>query len=81
VTPHVLEDPTSVRRVVRDADGDWQLFDTLEADPGEADVMHLFHLLDADASLIDVLDLEEGQGAERPSAGEAWVRDDVEVDA
>ncbi len=74
VTPAVLEDPTRTRRILRDADGDWQLFDTVEGDPREAHLLHLFHVLDADRSLLDVLDLEDGEAAERRAPGKAWRR-------
>jgi hypothetical protein len=74
VSASVLENPESVRRVVRDEDGEWQLFEDFEGDPGEPELLHLFHLLDADTSLREVLDLEPGQAAERPSPGKAWVR-------
>jgi hypothetical protein len=75
VTSRVLEDPTSVRRVVRDEDGDWQLFDTSDGATGDPRVLHLFHVLGADPSLIEILDLEAGQGASRRSPGAPWARD------
>jgi hypothetical protein len=75
VTKRVLEDPASVRRVFHDEEGDWQLFDEPETDPGEPSLLHLFHVLDADPSLLEVLDLPEGAAAERASPGEPWVRE------
>lgn len=75
VTARVAEDLGAVRRVVRDQEGDWQLFDALEGDPGESRVTHLSHLIDADQSLLDVLDLGVGEEATRMSRDAAWVRE------
>jgi hypothetical protein len=78
VTARVLEDPTSVRWVVRDDDGDWQLFDTANSASDVPQVIHLFHVLDGDPSLIEVLDLEPRQGASRESLWAPWLPDAVD---
>jgi hypothetical protein len=73
-TAPVVEGSEPVRYVVRDAeDGDWQLLcGTVEAD--EPKLFHLHHALDRDASLLEVLDLEPGQRADRTQPGEPWER-------
>jgi hypothetical protein len=75
VTPGVLDNPASVRRVLRDNDGEWQLLDATQGDPEGARLLHLFHALDADPSLLDVLDLEAGEAAHRAAPGETWIRE------
>jgi hypothetical protein len=74
VTPEVLDDPSSICHVVRDEDGDWQLFDCGSGDPEKARLYHLFHALDADPTLLDVLDLEPRQTADRAAPSSAWIR-------
>jgi hypothetical protein len=72
-TQPVVEGSEDVRHVVRDADGDWQLL----CGPVEADdpkVFHLHHALDRDRTLLDVLDLEPGQRADREARDRPWDR-------
>ena len=64
-----------VQIVARDDDerADWQLLcDTVPAD--DPQVYHLFHALDRDQSLLEVLDLEPGQRAERRKLRGGWKR-------
>jgi hypothetical protein len=77
VTAGVQENLASVQSVLRDEDGDWQLFDAPEDTPGEPLLLHLFHVLDADPSVLEVLDLAPGEAADRASPGDAWVRGDL----
>jgi hypothetical protein len=74
VTDGVLADYTAVRRVRRENDGDWQLFDTLDADAGQPRVVHLSHVLDADPTMLEVVDLPTGSEAQRHSRQERWAR-------
>ena len=72
-TGPVVEETAPVRFVVRDDDGDWQLLcGTVE--PTEAHVFHLHHALDRDQSLLEVLDLEPGERADREGPGAPWRR-------
>jgi hypothetical protein len=77
VTAGVQENLASVRSVLLDEDGDWQLFDVPEDTPGEPRLLHLFHILDADPSVLEVLDLAPGEAADRASPSDAWVRGDL----
>ena len=73
VTEPVLNGTAPVRHVVRDMDGGWQLLcGTTSSD--EAHLFHLFHALDRDQALLDVLDLDPGERADRKGPGEEWVR-------
>ncbi len=72
-TRPVVEGGEPVRHVVRDEDGDWQLLcGTVEAD--DPQVFHLHHALDRDQTLLEVLDLEPGQAADRERLGGRWER-------
>ena len=67
--------------VAHDADDDmWQLIGSSDAGPG-GKIGHLFHAVDEDPTLIDVLDLEPGQMAVRKHVGGVWSRGDNEPDA
>jgi hypothetical protein len=62
-TRPVVEGTEPVRHVVREKDGDWQLLcGTVEEKP---QLFHLFHALDRDQSLLEVIDLPAGQRADR----------------
>ncbi|MDA0185219.1 hypothetical protein OJ997_33250 [Solirubrobacter phytolaccae] len=73
-TPPVFDLSEPILLVQHDADdGIWQLIGT--SDAGEdAKLAHLFHAIDADATLLDVLDLEPGERAERSEVGGEWTR-------
>lgn len=72
-TKPVVDGGEPVRHVVRDDDGEWQLLcGTVEAD--EAHLFHLHHALDRDRTLLDVLDLETGERADREERDRPWVR-------
>jgi hypothetical protein len=76
-TAPVAERTAPVRHVVRDHDGDWQLLcGTIE--PDEPHLLHLYHVVDEDSSLLDVLDLEPGERADRDQPGSRWVKSVVE---
>lgn len=74
VTGPILARTEPVRHVIRDADGDWQLLCGTDRAADELDPVHLFHSLDRDPSLLEVLDLEPGHRADRPEIGAAWSR-------
>ena len=61
--------------VVHTADDTWQLLSATPADvEPEAHLTHLWHVLDEDQTLLDVLDLEPGERADRSGAGAPWER-------
>jgi hypothetical protein len=63
----------AVLGVVRDDDAEWQLLcGTVE--PDEPEIFHLHHALDRDHTLLEVLDLEPGQRADRESRDRPWLR-------
>jgi hypothetical protein len=73
VTEPVLNGTAPVRHVVRDEDGEWQLLcGTVPTD--DAHLFHLFHALDRDPELLDVLDLEVSERADRKGPGAKWIR-------
>jgi hypothetical protein len=53
-------------------DGLWQLVGASDADPATAKLSHLHHAVEHDLTLLDVLDLEPGEGAYRNGPHEAW---------
>lgn len=75
-TAPIVDGTAPVRHVVRDADADWQLLcGTVDPNErGNGQILHLFHALDRDKSLIDVLDLEAGDTADRVDAEDRWQR-------
>jgi hypothetical protein len=73
VTQPVLDGSEPVRSVVHDDDEDWQLLcGTVDAD--DPKLFHLHHALDRDPSLLEVLDLEPGERADRDEPGDPWER-------
>jgi hypothetical protein len=77
VTEPVVQGTAPVRHVVRDHDGDWQLLCGTTA-TDQALLFHLFHALDRDRTLLDVLDLEPGERADREGPGARWIRSTYE---
>jgi hypothetical protein len=73
-TPEVFDGSEPILLVSNDDDDDlWQLIGS--SDAGEdGRIMHLFHAVDEDPTLIDVLDLEPGQSATRQRPGGPWTR-------
>jgi hypothetical protein len=72
-TVEVFERREEVLLVVNDDDELWQLIGTSDAgDDGR--IGHLYHAVDEDPTLIDVLDLEPGQSAVRQRRGGPWTR-------
>lgn len=74
VTPEVMNGVAPVRHVRRERDGSWRLLEAAVARSEDLRTFHLFHALDADQSLLDVLDLGEGQAADRDRPGGGWTR-------
>jgi hypothetical protein len=73
-TAQVFEKHEPVLLVAHDADDRlWQLIGTSD---GAADgkVGHLSHAIDEDQTLLDILDLNPGETATRPSATAPWTR-------
>jgi hypothetical protein len=74
-TAPVFELAEPILLVVNDADGDlWQLIGSSDAAAEGAKLGHLYHHVDEDPTLIDVLDLEPGLQAERDRVGGTWSR-------
>ena len=81
VTPPVAERTQPVRHVARADDGEWQLLcGTVSTEDSEPVVWHLFHALEHDGSLLEVLDIEPGQRADRKGPDSSWVRSTYEED-
>ncbi len=73
-TPQVFDLEEPVLLVVNDADDDlWQLIGASDAGD-DATIAHLHHAVDEDATLLEVVDLEPGEEAEREHAGGPWTR-------
>ena len=74
-TPQVFEREEPILLVINDDDDElWQLIGP--SDAGEhGRIGHLFHAVDEDQSLIDVLDLAPGEQAIRKAAGGRWLRE------
>ena len=75
VTAPVADRREPVRQVVRDDGGGWQLHAGTTADGGKPVGIDLFHVLDDDPTLLEVLDLAPGQRADRDGPGRRWRRD------
>lgn len=56
--------------------GDWQFLcgHPEDEDPDACRVVGIRHLIDSDSSMIEVLDLEPEEEAERSVTGAAWIR-------
>lgn len=73
-TPEVFAVSEPILLVQHDADdGVWQLIGPTDAGD-DAKLAHLVHAIDADPTLLDVLDLEPGQRATRTEVGGEWTR-------
>jgi hypothetical protein len=73
-TREVFERDEPVLLVSNDDDDDlWQLIGSSDAGPGGR-IGHLFHAVDEDPTLADVLDLQPGERAVRDRTGGAWTR-------
>ncbi len=74
ICEHIFEGTHPVLLVAHD-DGDWQFLCGGHHEPGELPrVVGLDHILDADPSINDVLDLPVNWEAERDSPDGEWVR-------
>jgi hypothetical protein len=73
-TVEVFDRREPILLVANDADDAlWQLIGSSDADP-DGKIGHLYHAVDEDPTLIDVLDLEPGHSAIRRRVGGAWTR-------
>lgn len=52
----------------------WQVIGTSDGTVDNGRVGDLFHLVDADPTIADVLDLEPGESATRERIGGPWAR-------
>ncbi len=73
-TPEVFELEEPILLVVHDDDDElWQLIGSSDAG-SDARIGHLWHSVDEDPTLVDVLDLEPGEEAVRERRGGPWTR-------
>jgi hypothetical protein len=73
-TPEVSELAEPILLVTHhEEDHVWQLIGETDAH-GEPKIGHLYHAVDEDPTLLDILDLEPGEQAERDRRGGEWVR-------
>jgi hypothetical protein len=70
VTQAIYDGREQAETVARDADGGWEL----AGRPGDMRAAQLHQALDRDQSLLDVLDLEPGQRAQRRRLLGGWKR-------
>lgn len=76
-TPEVFELAEPILLVQHDADdGTWQLIGASDATE-DGKLVHLYHAIDADPTLLDVLDLQPGERAVRSKPGKRWKRSPV----
>ncbi len=80
VTPEVESGAEPVTFVQHGDDGIWQFIGDTAADGATGLVTHSWHLIDADPTLMDVLDLESGHSAWRQAQGLQWDRGSTEPD-
>jgi hypothetical protein len=80
LTPQVFDRSEPILLVVNDEDDElWQLIGA--SDAGEdGSIGHLWHAVDEDPTLVDVLDLEPGHAATRAGPGAPWTRRVAESD-
>ncbi|HYI20825.1 MAG TPA: hypothetical protein VD836_19060 [Solirubrobacteraceae bacterium] len=75
VTTPVFEQREPVLWVINDHDDPlWQLIGSTGAEDDQGHLGHLWHAIDEDPSLVDVLDLRSGEEAWRDRAGGPWKR-------
>lgn len=78
-TAPVMAGAEPILYVSHDADdGMWQVIGTSDGTVDNGRVGHLFHLADADPTIVSVLDLEAGESATRDRIGEPWTRHGVD---
>lgn len=74
-TREVFERREPVLLVVNEAsDGLWQLIGSTDADSNTGRIRHLYHAIDNDPTMLDILDLSPGHSASRADIGEPWTR-------
>lgn len=74
-TLEVFERREPVLLVVNEADdGLWQLIGSTDADSSTGKIGHLYHAIDNDPTMLDIVDLSPGHSASRADVGESWTR-------
>jgi hypothetical protein len=73
-----LEEKKPIVRVVHDEDGDWQ-FLTGDQLLEDARIVSLEEIINRDATINDVFNLDYGQEAERKFIGDRWIRSSTSV--
>lgn len=74
VTAPVARGVEPVRHVVRTPEGEWHLLCGTPGAEQDAHLSHLHHALDRDRTLLEVVDLEPGERADRDGLGAPWSR-------
>ncbi|MFE6925586.1 hypothetical protein ACFVAV_31555 [Nocardia sp. NPDC057663] len=72
-TAEVFEQQEPILHVGHDEDGWWQLIGSSDAGPG-GKIGHLWHAIDEDPTLQDVLDLPVGSRATREGVARMWTK-------
>jgi hypothetical protein len=72
-TEAVIAGAAPVRRAIHETE-EWVLLDALDASDGDLHAFQLFRAIDWDPSLLDVIDLAEGESAQRTHVGDRWIR-------
>jgi hypothetical protein len=72
-TPEVLEKAEPVLHLQHDDDGIWQAIGSTSAG-ARGGVVHLWHLVEDDPTLVPVLDLATGEAARRRNRSSSWQR-------
>jgi hypothetical protein len=80
-TREVFDRREPVLLVVNDADDDgvWQLIGRTDANSSTGTIGHLYHAIDNDPTLLDILDLEPGHSASRSNVGQPWTRHRTDI--
>lgn len=60
--------------VVHDSDGDWQFLDRLDVTAEDAALVHLTHVVGANAGVVEIADLPRGWEAFRETESGPWTR-------
>jgi hypothetical protein len=73
-TKRIAFERHAVVLVVHEKDGSWQFLDGQDVTRDDVALVHLAHLVGAQAGVAEIADLPPGWEAERPAAGAPWAR-------
>ncbi|WP_019865449.1 hypothetical protein [Methylovulum miyakonense] len=78
ICPHIFENTRPILLVIHD-EGDWQCLCGQYDHDGKGHLVGIGHLIQRDASLDELFDLQDGWEAERASENDAWIRRFVNI--